>query len=65
MASIRITFRDGSVRDFPHEGRAGGSYTKSVRYEGQFVIVRDEWHKETAFPVSDVKEVESTPERGW
>lgn len=47
------------------KGEPGGSYTKSVRYEGQFVIVRDEWHKETAFPVSDVKEVESTPERGW
>jgi hypothetical protein len=66
MASITITMKDGSTREFPHEGRGGGSYSKSVRYEGGFVIVTDEWGKETAIPSSDVKEVVKKPERyGW
>lgn len=33
MASFTITMKDGTVREFPHQGRAGGSYTKSIRYE--------------------------------
>lgn len=66
MQSITIKFRDGSVREFPHQGRAGGSYSKRVRYEGQFVIVTDEWHNETAFPVETVAEVYEKNERpGW
>lgn len=63
MASIKIVFKDGKVRDFPHEGRGGGSYTKRVRYEGLMVIITDEWGKETAFPVDSVEMVEVTPER--
>jgi hypothetical protein len=57
MASITITFKDGTKREFPHVGRAGGGYTKKVRYEGGFVIVTDEYYNETAFPQSDVREV--------
>lgn len=63
MADITITFRDGEKRKFEHQGRSGGSYTKSVRYEAGVVIVQDEWGKETAFPLDTVKEVESRPLR--
>lgn len=63
MASIVVRFKDGTVREFPHEGRAGGSYTKTVKYEGGAVIVEDEWYKRTAFPLSDVAEVIETPTR--
>lgn len=65
MANIKIRMRDGSVRNFPHEGRAGGSYTKTIRYEGAFVIVKDEWGKETAVPVELVAEVEVDLGRGY
>ena len=58
MADIRIIFKDGSVREFKHEGRAGGSYTKSVKYEGAFVIVTDEWYNQYAFPSDDVREIQ-------
>lgn len=61
--SITIYFRDGTVRKFEHAGRAGGSYTKSVRYEDGVVIVVDEWGKEIAFPLDTVGHVEATPER--
>jgi hypothetical protein len=61
--TITVHLKDGSVREFPHEYRAGGSYGKTIRYEGMFVIIRDEWDKETAFPASDVKEVISEPQR--
>lgn len=63
MADIKITMKSGEVHDFQHEGRSGGSYTKSVRYEGIFAIVRDEWGKETAFPAADILKVESKPIR--
>jgi len=62
MASIKITMKDGTVKDFPHRGRAGGSYSKSVRYEGGFVIVTDEWYHETAYPACDVAEVVKSQE---
>jgi len=65
MSNITITMKDGKVHNFPHEGRAGGSYTKSLRYEGAFVIVRDEYHNETAFPASDVAQVNEQPHRSW
>jgi hypothetical protein len=64
MPNIKITMKDGTVRDFPHEGRAGGGYTKTVKYQGGFVIVTDEWDAKTAFPATDVAEVKETPERG-
>jgi hypothetical protein len=66
MAHIVITLKDGTVKDFPNQSRPGGSWTNSVRYEGAFVIVKDVWGKETAYPAADVKQVENTPEvRGW
>lgn len=64
MATIEITLKSGKVVAFKEVGRPGGSYSNSVRYEGSFVIVRDEWGEETAFPASDVEKVVNTPERG-
>ena len=61
MASITIKMKDGSIKMFPHEGRPGGSWTKSIRYEGGFAVVKDEWGNETAFPASDIAEVRTEP----
>ena len=61
MANITVKMKDGTVRKFPHEGRAGGSYSKTVRYEGEMVIITDEWFKQTAIPVADVEEVVEMP----
>lgn len=58
MTSIKIFMKDGDEHDFPHKGRSGGSWTKSVHYEGAFVVVEDEWGNRTAFPAADVKKVE-------
>ena len=63
MSSITIYLKDGTKKEFPHEGRAGGSYTKRVYYEGMFVIIKDEWEHTTAFPIEDVKRVETSPNR--
>lgn len=65
MANVEIKFKDGTVRKFDHEGRAGGSWTKKVRYEGAFVIVEDEWGNEIGSPADSVAEVKMTPHRGW
>lgn len=63
MPSIKIKFKDGSVMDFPHKGRPGGSYTKTIRYEGVFAIVKDEYGTETSFPSDRIAEITSIPER--
>lgn len=63
MANITIHMKDGTRREFKHEGRAGGSYTKSVRYEGAFVIIEDEWYRKTAIPAADIAQVVEEPER--
>lgn len=65
MPSITIKLKDGTVREFRHEGRAGGSFTKRLTLEHGWAIVKDEWGKLTAFPASDVAEVEERPERGY
>lgn len=65
MPSIEIRFKDGSVRQFPHQGRAGGSYTKHLSFEHGFAIVTDEWGTRTTFPSIDITEVIETPERPW
>lgn len=49
------------MREFKHEGRAGGSYTKRLKTENGFIIIEDEWYKKTLFPASEVVEVIETP----
>lgn len=64
MSRVTIKLKDGTVRDFADKGRAGGSWSTSVSFEGSFVIVKDEWGKRTVFPAADVAEVVDNPERG-
>lgn len=65
VSHIKITFKfkSGEVRNFPHEGRSGGSYTKTLTYEGAFAVVTNEWGVRTAFPAADIAEVEERPVR--
>lgn len=59
MQSITVFFRDGSKEEFPHRGRSGGSYTKTIRYEGEFVIITDEYGNDTAFPACHIERVKT------
>lgn len=63
MASIELVMKDGTVKKFPHVPRAGGSYTKEVKYEGSFVIIVDEYCNTTAFPMADIAQVNTWPDR--
>lgn len=63
MERCKVRFKDGSWREFPHEVRPGGSYTKTVSYEGGVVVIADEWGRRTAFPLQDVAEVIEETER--
>jgi hypothetical protein len=60
--NIRIKMKDGTVREFFHKGRPGGSYTKTMKFVPGFVVVQDEWYKETAIPAADIAEVETWPQ---
>lgn len=57
MASIYVKMKDGTKREFKHEGRAGGSYTKTISYKGAFAVIEDEWGNETAIPSADIEEI--------
>lgn len=65
MANIRIKMKNGKVREFMHRGRAGGSHTKTLRYEEGFVVVTDEYYHETAIPTEDIEQVEKWPNRNY
>ena len=55
--------KDGTVKKFPHEGRAGGSYTKTLSVKAGFVVVEDEWQKKTYIPSEDIAKVHEWPHR--
>lgn len=61
--NITVQMKDGTSREFKHEGRAGGSYTKTIKYEGAFAIITDEYHNTTAIPASDIAEIKTTQSR--
>ena len=63
MSSITIHMKDGTVRRFPHEGRAGGGYTKTLKYVPGFAVVEDEWGTRTAIPAEDIAEIVEEPNR--
>jgi hypothetical protein len=65
MSSIKVYMKNGEVHDFPHHGRSGGSYTKTLTYKGAFAVVEDEWGKRTSFPAEDILRIEETPLRGF
>lgn len=63
MSDIIIKMKDGSVKQFKHEGRAGGSYSKSLKLENGFAIVEDEYGKKTIVPANDIAEIIEEPGR--
>lgn len=63
MADITVRMKDGSIREFRHKERPGGSYTKRLRYEPGFVVITDEYYHETSIPTDLIAEVETVPHR--
>lgn len=63
MSNITVNMKDGTIRQFKHEGRAGGSWTKTLKLENGWVIIADEYGKKTIIPESLIAEIEETPER--
>jgi len=56
---------DGTVREFKHLGRPGGSYTVRLTFEGEFAIVTDEWGDRTVIPAHLISEIKETEGRRW
>lgn len=63
MASITLKMRDGTERAFKHEGRSGGSFTKRLKYEPGFVVIIDEYCRETAIAADLILEINVYPVR--
>lgn len=61
MRQIDVHMRDGSVREFKHKGRPGGSYTVDVKYKDGMVVIEDEYHNTIAIPMDLVSEVKTWP----
>ena len=62
MSNITIKFRDKTIREFKHEGRPGGSYTKRLYYKEGFVVVEDEWGTQIGFPSDIIEEIKEVPD---
>lgn len=67
MDSIKITMKDGTVKNFEPAYRSGGSYSKKLTYEGVFVVIEDEYGNITAIPATDIQliEAKSGSRRSW
>ena len=50
--------KDGTVRQFEHRGRPGGSYTVRLSYEPGFAVITDEYYTQVAIPAVDIAEIE-------
>jgi hypothetical protein len=55
--------KDGTKREFLHEGRSGGSYTKRLTLENGFAVITDEYYARTVIPANDIAEIKEYPER--
>lgn len=56
--------KDGNVREFKHEGRSGGSYTKRLKLENGFAVIEDEYYTKTIIPAGDIEEIIEKPHQG-
>ena len=63
MSDILIVMKDGRRLEFKHQGRAGGSYTKTLKLEHGWATVEDEWYHKTSFPASEIAEIQERPSR--
>ncbi len=63
MSSFKIHLRDGTVQEFNHVGRAGGSYTKTIKYEPGFAVIHDEYGAKYSIPSDLIQLIEEYPER--
>ncbi len=57
MSYIEITFTDGTKREWRHQGRAGGSWTKTLELQEGWATVRDEYGNTNTFPRDTIKEI--------
>jgi len=57
MTYICIEFIDGTKREWRHEGRAGGSWTKTLELQDGWVTVRNEYGSTNIFPRDSIKEI--------
>lgn len=64
MATYRLYMRDGTVKEFKDRGRPGGSYSQTLRYETDFVVITDCYGGETAFPSKDIREIQKDATQG-
>ena len=60
MEKIKIFMKDGSVKEFRHRPRPGGSYSLQIKYENGWAIVIDEYHNQTAIQSVDIKEIQTS-----
>lgn len=65
MSYITIIFKDGTKKEFKPTGRAGGSYTKTLKLENGFAIIEDEWYARTIFPSELIQEIQTSPDRSY
>ena len=56
---IRIEFKDETIKEWRHENRAGGSWTKTLTLENGWATVTNEYGDTETFPREDIRCIET------
>lgn len=59
MPDYTVTMKDGTVREFKHKPRPGGSYKNSIEYKPGFVVFIDEYYNAISIPTDSISEIET------
>ena len=66
MPNITIKLKNGETKRHDHKPRPGGSYSNSLKFEGEWAIVTDEYGNQTCYPAADIEVINSeSTNRGW
>lgn len=58
---IRVTMRDGEVKDYADARLSPGGYKVRVRHEAGWVIIQDAWGEVFHLPAADVAMITEKP----
>lgn len=66
MPSVTVIRKDGTQERYEERGRAGGSWTMTLTFQGEFAIITDEWGNVTAIPTNEIRTIsQDAPPRSW
>lgn len=63
MAIIKVTMRDGEVKNYADDGLSSRGYKVRLRHEPGWVIIQDSYGEAVHLPAADVARIIEIPDR--